>query len=125
MNSDIFNENSVSRDETQNDFALSNEAQTIRPVSMSSIAMCQRIGNKTLTQILNNEPINTADMNDFLTFIWMHVAEPEVVTYCVTHYKKEPEMLENEVLLFGMSVTPEKCLELLKSVNRRQAEHSE
>jgi hypothetical protein len=125
MNNDIFNENSVSREESQNDFALSDNAQIIRPVSMASIAMCQRIGNKTLNSILNNEHINTADMNDFLTFIWMHVADPELVTYCVINYPTKPEILQNEVLLFGMNITPDMCLELLKAINRGQAEYSE
>lgn len=114
---DIFNENNVSREETQNDFALSNEYNTVRPISMSSIAMCQRIGNKTITAILNNQEIDTGDMTDFLTFVWMHVAEPEVVTYCVTKYKENPEILDNEVLLFGMEITPQRCLELMRSIN--------
>ena len=114
---DFFNENNVSREETQNDFAISNEYNVIRPISMSSIAMCQRIGNNTITAILNNQEIDTSDMNDFLTFVWMHVAEPEVVVYCVSKYKTEPEILENEVLLFGMHLTPDKCLELLRSIN--------
>lgn len=117
MNKDIFNENSVSRDETQNAFALPTENLEIRPISMSTIAMAQMIGNKTLNAVLNNQEINTADMNDFLTFVWMHVAAPEVVTYVVTKYKTEPEMLTQEVLLFGMSLTPQKTLELLRSIN--------
>lgn len=114
---DIFNENNVSREETQNDFALSNEYNTVRPISMSSIAMCQRIGNKTITAILNNQEIDTGDMTDFLTFVWMHIANPEVVAYCVTKYKEDPEILDNEVLLFGMEITPQRCLELMRSIN--------
>lgn len=114
---DFFNENNVSREETQNDFAISNEYNVIRPISMSSIAMCQRIGNKTIAAILNNQEIDTSDMNDFLTFVWMHVADPAAVVYCVSKYKTEPEILENEVLLFGMELTPDKCLELLRNIN--------
>lgn len=114
---DIFNENSVSRDETQNDYAIAYDYSEIRPVSMSSIAMSQRIGNKTINAVLNNQEIDTTDMNDFLTFIWMHAAPPEVVSYCITKYKTEPEILDNEVLLFGMELTPQKTLELLRLIN--------
>lgn len=114
---DIFNENNVSREASQTDFAIPGDYNVIRPISMSSIAMCQRIGNKTITAILNNQEISTADMNDFLTFVWMHVAEPELVVYCVSKYKTEPEILDNEVLLFGMYLTPDKCLELLRNIN--------
>lgn len=114
---DIFNENNVSREETQNEFAVSNEYNTVRPISMSSIAMCQRIGNKTITAILNNQEIDTGDMTDFLTFVWMHVAPPDIVTYCVTKYKEDPSILDNEVLLFGMEITPQTCLELMRSIN--------
>jgi hypothetical protein len=114
---DIFNENNVSREASQTDFAIPGDYNVIRPISMSSIAMCQRIGNKTITAILNNQEISTADMNDFLTFVWMHVAEPELVVYCVSKYKTEPDILDNEVLLFGMYLTPDKCLELLRNIN--------
>ena len=61
----FFNENNVSRDETQNDFAISNDYNVIRPISMSSIAMCQRIGNKTITAILNNQEIDTSEHERF------------------------------------------------------------
>lgn len=118
MNNDFFGENSVSREQTQTEGALpfNSNNSGIRPVSMASVAMCQMIGNDTINQVLANKEIDFNNVQQLLEFIWLHAADPELVSACVVHYKEHPEYLKQEVLLWSMQFDSTQFLSFVKDI---------
>lgn len=118
MNNDIFGENSVSREQTQAHAAVpfNTNASTIRPVSMASVAMCQMIGNSVIGQVLNNQELDLSNAPELIEFIWLHVADPELVSACVVNYKEHPEYLKQEALIWSMQFNSEQFLAFIKDV---------
>lgn len=118
MNNDFFGENSVSREQTQTEGALpfNSNNSGIRPVSMASVAMCQMIGNDTINQVLANKEIDFDNVQQLLEFIWLHAADPELVSACVVHYKEHPEYLKQEVLLWSMQFDSTQFLSFVKDI---------
>lgn len=120
MNNNIFNDNTVSRGDTQAEAALpfNATATQIRPVSMASVAMCQIIDNKIIDVVLNNGELNLMNTTEILEFIWLHAAPEDVVAYCVVRYGSQPELLREEVLMWSMNLTPEDMLNYIKDITK-------
>ena len=114
----IFEENTVGRTDTQAEAALPFNANVtgIRPISMASVAMCQIIDNKIVDTILNNGEIDFGNVTEIMEFIWLHAAPEEVVAACVVRYGSNPELLREEVLMWGMHITPDDMLAFIKDI---------
>lgn len=114
----IFDENTVSRTDTQAEAALPFNANVtgIRPISMASVAMCQIIENKIVDTVLNNGEIDFNNVTELMEFVWLHAAPEEVVAACVVRYGSNPEILREEVLMWGMHITPDDMLGYIKDI---------
>ena len=114
----IFDENTVSRTDTQAEAALPFNANVtgIRPISMASVAMCQIIENKIVDTVLNNGEIDFNNVTEIMEFVWLHAAPEEVVAACVVRYGSNPEILREEVLMWGMHITPDDMLAYIKDI---------
>lgn len=114
----IFEENTVSRTDTQSEAALpfNTNASGIRPISMASVAMCQIINNKVIDTVLNNSEIDFSNLTEIMEFVWLHAAPEDVVAACVVRYGSAPELLREEVLMWAMNVTPEHMLTYVKDI---------
>lgn len=114
----IFDENTVSRTDTQAEAALPFNANVtgIRPISMASVAMCQIIENKIVDTVLNNGEIDFNHVTELMEFVWLHAAPEEVVAACVVRYGSNPEILREEVLMWGMHITPDDMLGYIKDI---------
>ena len=114
----IFNDNTVSREDTQAEAAMLVDEPLVRPLSMASIAMCQIIDNSVVNAILNNKEIDVSNTTELLEFLWLHCAPEEVVAACVVRYGSQPELLREEVLMWGMHLTPDTMLEFIRAITR-------
>lgn len=114
----IFGENTVSREMTQAQAGLpfNSNQSGIRPVSMASVAMCQMINNDIVTQVLNNKDVDITDAQKLIEFMWLHAADPELVSYCVVNYKEHPEILTQEALIWSMQYNAEDFLAYVKDI---------
>lgn len=114
----IFDENTVSRTDTQAEAALPFNANVtgIRSISMASVAMCQIIENKIVDTVLNNGEIDFNNVTELMEFVWLHAAPEEVVAACVVRYGSNPEILREEVLMWGMHITPDDMLGYIKDI---------
>ena len=77
---------------------------SMRPLSISTIAMCQMLNLGILDSILNNKEIDYSNMNELIKFLWLHCAPEEEVCHYVSNYRLHPEWLEQEALKWGMNV---------------------
>lgn len=95
------------REETFIEAITPSNKEDIRALSMGSIALMSKIGNKTCAALVAGEEINLEDREDILNFIWAHVADRDEVIKCCLIYQQNPFILQNKVYQFALDVTDE------------------
>ena len=95
-----------SREMTQAEGSIAGSVNTssMRPLSISTIAMCQKLNLGILDSILNNKEIDYSNMEELIKFLWLHCAPEDEVCHYVSNYRIHPEWLEQEALKWGMSI---------------------
>lgn len=66
--------NEVSRAQTFHEANTPTIENDIRHLSIASIALLQKTGNRTCQALLNGEDLDFDNREDLLEFIWTHVA---------------------------------------------------
>lgn len=87
--------------------AITPENDTIRHLSMASIALLQRTNNKVCSSLLNNTEIDFDDREGLLEFIWCHVADKDEVIKSFLFASKNPYILKNAIFSWGLDLTQE------------------
>lgn len=116
MNKENLNEIEVSRAET---FHIANspiDEESIRNLSMASIALLQKTGNKTCQALLNGEDIDFENREDLLEFIWCHTADKSEVIKSFLIYPSNPFILKNLVFNWGLELSGEDLDKYLYSI---------
>lgn len=116
MNNENLNEVEVSRAET---FHVANtpiDENDIRHISMASIALLQKTGNKTCQSLLNGEDIDFDNREDLLEFIWCHTADKAEVIKSFLIFPTNPFILKNLVFSWGLELSSEELDKYLYAI---------
>lgn len=95
---------SVSREQTFNEAVTPTIEGEIRNLSMASISLLQKTGNKTCAALLNNEDVDFDNREDLLEFIWCHVADKSEVIKAFLIFGANPFILKNAVYNWGLEL---------------------
>lgn len=103
----IENDIKIGRTETFINALTPEHEECIRSLSMASISLLSRTGNKTCQSILNGEELNDEDKEDLLEFIWAHVADKNEVIKAFLLYEHNQFVLKNAVYSWALELSPE------------------
>lgn len=105
MNNEILNE--VSRAQTFHEANAPIDEENIRHLSMASIALLQKTGNKICQSLLNGEDLDFENREEILEFIWCHTADKSEVIKSFLIYPSNPFILKNLVFSWGLELSGE------------------
>lgn len=101
---DNMDKNSREMTQAEGSISSSMNPSGMRPLSISTIAMCQILHLGIIDAILNNVDIDYKNVDELIKFLWLHCEDEKKVAHYVSNYRLHPEWLEQEVLRWGMSV---------------------
>ena len=115
--------NKNSRDDTFTQALVpDNETESgLRQISMGSIALLQLINNPLLPIILNGGQIPYDKTLEILQFIWLHKVDESLAARAALRYKNSPDYLNEQVIAWSLSVTPDQMLAYVDDIMRDQA----
>lgn len=116
MMNKLFNDNTISREETQTEAALPFIPSKVRRVSMASVAMCQMLGNKIVNTVLNNEELTMDDLFGVMEFVWLHIENEEKIAQLIIESINDITIVKKEVLKWGMNVSPEEMFGYISEI---------
>lgn len=116
MNNKIEENIKIGRNETFLNALTPESGEDIRHLSMASIALLGRTGNKTCAALLNGEEINLEDREDLLEFIWCHVAPKDEVIKAFLIYPTNPFILKSSVFNWGLELQSEQLDQYIISI---------
>lgn len=108
--------------------ALTPEHQSdIRSLSVASISLLSRTGNKTCQCILNGEELKDDDKEDLLEFVWCHVADKDEVIKAFLIYPHNQFVLKNAVYSWALDLDNNKLDEYIIAIltDRENIKNSE
>lgn len=92
----------------------------IRRVSMGSIALLQMIDNPLLDVVLNGGTIPYNQTLQVLQFIWLHTVDSNLAARAALRYSSNPDYMNEQVLAWAVSISPDKMLEYIQDIIRDQ-----
>lgn len=117
MNKDNnLNEVVVARAQTFHEANTPIDENDIRHISIASIALLQKTGNKTCQSLLNGEDIDFDNKEDLLEFIWCHTADKNEVIKAFLIYPSNPFILKNLVFSWGLELSNEELDKYLYAI---------
>lgn len=109
--------NEVSRAQTFHEANCpSIDEENIRHLSIASIALLQKTGNRICQSLLNGEDINFDNREDLLEFIWTHTADKNEVIKAFLIYPSNPFILKNLVFSWGLELPNEELDKYLYAI---------
>ena len=115
--------NKNSRDETFT-AAIIPDNQTesgLRQISMGSIALLQLVNNPLLPIVLNGGSIPYDKTLEILQFIWLHKVDENLAARAALRYKDNPDYLNEQVIAWSLSVSPDQMLAFIDDILRDQS----
>lgn len=115
--------NKNSRDETFT-AAIIPDNQTesgLRQISMGSIALLQLVNNPLLPIVLNGGSIPYDKTLEILQFIWLHKVDENLAARAALRYKDNPDYLNEQVIAWSLSITPDQMLAFIDDILRDQS----
>lgn len=88
----------------------------IRRVSMGSIALLKLIESPLLDIVLNGGSIPYDKTLEILQFIWLHKVDTSLAARAAIKYKANPDYLNEQVLAWAASVSPELMLSFINDI---------
>ena len=115
--------NKNSRDETFT-AAIIPDNQTesgLRQISMGSIALLQLVNNPLLPIVLNGGSIPYDKTLEILQFLWLHKVDENLAARAALRYKDNPDYLNEQVIAWSLSITPDQMLAFMDDILRDQS----
>lgn len=115
--------NKNSRDETFT-AAIIPDNQTesgLRQISMGSIALLQLVNNPLLPIVLNGGSIPYDKTLEILQFLWLHKVDENLAARAALRYKDNPDYLNEQVIAWSLSITPDQMLAFIDDILRDQS----
>lgn len=93
----------------------------LRQISMGSIALLQLINNPLLPIVLNGGSFPYEKTLEILQFIWIHKVDESLAARAALKYKDNPDYMNEQVLSWSLTISPDKMLEFVDDILRDQA----